>query len=568
MAGADAERRRLRVPVPARHGRAALRAGRRRRSPKASSAGRAASMRRSARTRRCSPTWCAACSKTAPTPRSSTASPTPRCRSTSWSPIRSTTVERIAARKRRERARRAASGDRAAARDLRRRAPQLERPRPCRTKTRRCCGRLAPTRCNGQRARCWRRATRHRGSGDGDGVRLHGVGSDARCATRPTATTSSATCVEATPPTSSAPLASAAERAAPAGRRRRRPSAPRCSSAPPTACEARHAGAARPARARGRQDLLPTRIAEVREAVDFLRYYAAQARRDARRPRRIVPLGPVVCISPWNFPLAIFTGQVAAALAAGNPVLAKPAEQTPLIAAEAVRLPARRRRSAPARCSCCPAAAKRSAPRSSPTRASGVMFTGSTDVARLLQRALADRARRRRPSRSPLIAETGGQNAMIVDSSALAEQVVADVVASAFDSAGQRCSALRVLCLQDDVADRVARDAEGRDGESSARRDRAPRRRRRAGDRRRGARRDRAPHRGDARARPPRAPGRCATTPARRAHGTFVAPTLIEIDRLAELEREVFGPVLHVLRYRRARTRRADRADQRAPATA
>ncbi|HBD37324.1 MAG TPA: trifunctional transcriptional regulator/proline dehydrogenase/L-glutamate gamma-semialdehyde dehydrogenase, partial [Cupriavidus sp.] len=194
-------------------------------------------------------------------------------------------------------------------------------------------------------------------------------------------------------------------------------------------------------------------IAEVREAVDFLRYYAVQVRasfsNDTHRP-----LGPVVCISPWNFPLAIFTGQVAAALAAGNPVLAKPAEQTPLIAAAAVRL---------LRDAGVPAAAVQLLPGRGETvgaalvgdaRVKGVMFTGSTEVARLLQRNVASRLDAAgRPI--PLIAETGGQNAMIVDSSALAEQVVGDVVTSAFDSAGQRCSALRVLCLQEDVADRI-----------------------------------------------------------------------------------------------------------------
>ena len=161
------------------------------------------------------------------------------------------------------------------------------------------------------------------------------------------------------------------------------------------------------------------------------------------------------CISPWNFPLAIFTGQVAAALAAGNPVLAKPAEQTPLIAAAGGASCCSRPACRAARCSSCPGAARPSARRWSPiARIAGVMFTGSTEVARLMQTQLADAPDAHgRPM--PLIAETGGQNAMIVDSSALPEQVVSDAVASAFDSAGQRCSALRVLCLQEDVADRV-----------------------------------------------------------------------------------------------------------------
>ncbi len=161
----------------------------------------------------------------------------------------------------------------------------------------------------------------------------------------------------------------------------------------------------------------------------------------------VAALGPVVAISPWNFPLAIFVGEVSAALAAGNPVLAKPAEQTPLIAHEAVRLLHR---------AGVPRAALQFLPGRGETvgaalvadpRIAGVIFTGSTDVARLIHRQLAAR-----DDDPVLIAETGGQNAMIVDSSALPEQVVADVLASAFDSAGQRCSALRVLCVQDDVA--------------------------------------------------------------------------------------------------------------------
>ncbi|RYY84802.1 MAG: aldehyde dehydrogenase family protein, partial [Comamonadaceae bacterium] len=194
-------------------------------------------------------------------------------------------------------------------------------------------------------------------------------------------------------------------------------------------------------------------IAEVREAIDFLRFYAAQARASLATDSH-QPLGPVVCISPWNFPLAIFVGQIAAALAAGNPVLAKPAEQTPLIAAEAVRV---------LHAAGIPMAALQLLPGDGATvgaglvadpRVQAVMFTGSTDVARLIQKTLAGRVGAH-GAPVPLIAETGGQNAMIVDSSALVEQVVADVIGSAFDSAGQRCSALRVLCVQDDVADRV-----------------------------------------------------------------------------------------------------------------
>ena len=284
-------------------------------------------------------------------------------------------------------------------------------------------------------------------------------------------------------------------------------------------------------------------IAEVREAVDFLRYYAVQARALGANAR---PLGPVVCISPWNFPLAIFTGQVAAALVAGNPVLAKPAEETPLIAAEAVRL---------LHAAGIPADALQLLPGDGAIGAAlvgasetaGVMFTGSTEVARLIQRQLAGRlSNDGKPI--PLIAETGGQNAMIVDSSALAEQVVADVVASAFDSAGQRCSALRILCLQEEIADRTLAMLKGALAEL------------RIGNTERLAidigpvitaeakagiekhietMRTRG-HRVEQQALPPEA-----------GHGTFVAPTIIELAGIADLEREVFGPVLHVIRYAR-----------------
>ena len=285
-------------------------------------------------------------------------------------------------------------------------------------------------------------------------------------------------------------------------------------------------------------------VTEVREAIDFLRYYAAQAR--ATFGPRQAALGPVTCISPWNFPLAIFTGQVAAALVAGNPVLAKPAEETPLIAAEAVRL---------LHAAGVPADALQLLPGDGAIGAAlvaapetmAVMFTGSTEVARLIQRTLATRlSPAGRPI--PLIAETGGQNAMIVDSSALAEQVVADVLASAFDSAGQRCSALRILCLQEDVADRTLEMLRGALAElrvgptdrlaadigpviTAAARDQLEGHV--ATMRARGHRVERVPLGPDT------------------AHGTFVAPTIIEIARIADVEREVFGPVLHVLRWRR-----------------
>ncbi len=196
---------------------------------------------------------------------------------------------------------------------------------------------------------------------------------------------------------------------------------------------------------------LSNAVAEVREAVDFLRYYAARSRDGFAADAS--PARPGRVHQPWNFPLAIFTGQVAAALAAGNPVLAKPAEETPLIAARAVAL--LHAAGVPADVlQLLPGGGEVGARLVADARVRGVMFTGSTDVARLIQRQLAGRLN---PDGGPvpLIAETGGQNALVVDSSALAEQVVADVLVSAFDSAGQRCSALRVLCLQDDVADRV-----------------------------------------------------------------------------------------------------------------
>ena len=299
---------------------------------------------------------------------------------------------------------------------------------------------------------------------------------------------------------------------------------------------------------------LANAIAEVREAVDFLRYYAAQVRaafsNDTHRP-----LGPVVCISPWNFPLAIFIGQIAAALAAGNTVLAKPAEQTPLIAAQAVEilhaagLP-------PGVLQLLPGAGDTvGAALVADARVQGVLFTGSTQVARILQRAIAGRLDAfGHPV--PLIAETGGQNAMVVDSSALVEQVVNDVVASAFDSAGQRCSALRVLCVQSDIAGRTIEMLQGAMAECTMGNpehlcvDIGPVIDREA--------QESLERHIDAM----RAKGRRVFQVARghsgegavaddASLGTFVSPTLIEIEHMDELTREVFGPVLHVLRYER-----------------
>jgi RHH-type proline utilization regulon transcriptional repressor/proline dehydrogenase/delta 1-pyrroline-5-carboxylate dehydrogenase len=290
---------------------------------------------------------------------------------------------------------------------------------------------------------------------------------------------------------------------------------------------------------------LPNAIAEVREAVDFLRYYAAQV----HSTQNMLALGPVTCISPWNFPLAIFTGQVAAALAAGNVVLAKPAEQTPLIAHRAVELfhqagiPKGALQYLPGRGEVIGAALCGDA------RVRGVIFTGSTEVAQLINKTLAHRSVVESCD-IPLIAETGGQNALIVDSSALPEQVVQDALSSAFDSAGQRCSALRVLFLQDEIADKTIRmlkgamqelrvgipdrlstdigpviDAEARDKLMA--------------------------HIG--RLKPSAKSSFSLELPAGlAAHGTFVPPTMMEIGSLSELTQEVFGPVLHVIRYQRA----------------
>ena len=285
-------------------------------------------------------------------------------------------------------------------------------------------------------------------------------------------------------------------------------------------------------------------IGEVREAIDFLRYYAAQARRTLGPSH--APLGAVVCISPWNFPLAIFTGQVAAALVAGNSVVAKPAEETPLIAFESVRI--LHEAGVPrAALQFVPGDGALGAALVGAAETAGVMFTGSTDVARLIQGQLAARlSASGKPI--PLIAETGGQNAMIVDSSALAEQVVGDVIASAFDSAGQRCSALRVLCLQEEIADRTLHMLKGALQELSI------------GQTDRlsvdvgpvitsQAKTNIEQHIDSMRAI------ECKVEqlplPDAAEKGTFVAPTIIELKRLSDLTREVFGPVLHVIRYRR-----------------
>ena len=277
-------------------------------------------------------------------------------------------------------------------------------------------------------------------------------------------------------------------------------------------------------------------VGEVREAVDFLRYYANEAERlaDAGGPR-----GVIACISPWNFPLAIFTGQISAALAAGNAVIAKPAEQTPLIAARAVGLMHE---------AGVPAAAVQLLPGggaavggrlSSDPRISGLCFTGSTATARAINRAVAERV----APDAPLIAETGGLNAMIVDSTALPEQAVQDILASAFQSAGQRCSALRMLYVQTDVEDRVLEMLFGAMDEL------------RIGDPWAlstdvgpvidAAAKDAI----DAHCARLEARGRLLKTLAPPAEGLFVPPAVFRLTGIEELEAEVFGPVLHVAAF-------------------
>ena len=290
---------------------------------------------------------------------------------------------------------------------------------------------------------------------------------------------------------------------------------------------------------------LPNAIGDVREAVDFLRYYGAQISHEFANATH-KPLGLVVCISPWNFPVAIFSGQLAAALAAGNVVIAKPAEETPLIGVRAVEL--LHRAGVPAGAlQLLPGDGSVGAALTAHADVAGVMFTGSTEVARLIAASLAARlGADGKPI--PLIAETGGQNALIVDSSALAEQVVGDVLASAFDSAGQRCSALRVLCLQDDIADRTLHMLKSAMRELKV----GP------------------PDRLSCDVGPVisvealaglqrhveemRAKGfvvHAEPLGADCADGFFLAPTLIEINNVRDLAREVFGPVLHVLRFKR-----------------
>ena len=297
-------------------------------------------------------------------------------------------------------------------------------------------------------------------------------------------------------------------------------------------------------------------ISEVREAVDFLRYYAQQAEHDFGQGLKmpgptgesnelwLQGRGVFVCISPWNFPLAIFTGQVAAALAAGNAVLAKPAEQTSIIGARAVQLmhqagvPGGVLNFIPGRGSVVGRTAI------ADPRVAGVCFTGSNETARTIQRTLAERDS---GPIATLIAETGGQNAMLVDSSALPEQVVLDVVASSFNSAGQRCSALRVLFVQEDIAERTLEVLKGymqqlRIGDPALLETDI------------GPVIDKAAKEGlDAHRAWIKTQGTVVhelPLPAECAHGTFVSPLAVEIPSLDVLKGEVFGPVLHIVRWK------------------
>jgi RHH-type proline utilization regulon transcriptional repressor/proline dehydrogenase/delta 1-pyrroline-5-carboxylate dehydrogenase len=294
-------------------------------------------------------------------------------------------------------------------------------------------------------------------------------------------------------------------------------------------------------------------LAELREAIDYCRYYAAQARRHLaphdmpgptgeKNTLRYRGRGVFVCISPWNFPLAIFLGQVTAALAAGNAVVAKPAEQTPLIAAQAIALlieagvPASTLHFAPG-------GGEAGAALVADPRTAGVAFTGSTEVGLLINRTLAAKT----GPIVPLIAETGGINAIIVDATALPEQVVDDVVVSAFRSAGQRCSALRLLCLQDDIAAPMLDMLVGATAELKVGDPRqvdthvgpvidADAKEKLEGWIARMHSAGRVRYRWDRGPLPPT--------------GTYVAPAIIELGGARDLKEEIFGPVLHVVRWR------------------
>ena len=282
-------------------------------------------------------------------------------------------------------------------------------------------------------------------------------------------------------------------------------------------------------------------VAEVREAVDFCRYYANEA--ENTLPKDAKAVGAIVAISPWNFPLAIFTGEVVSALAAGNTVIAKPAEQTSLIATYAVSLMHQAGIPTSALQLVLGAGDVGSA-LTGDTRIGGVIFTGSTEVARLINKALS-----KRDDNPILIAETGGQNAMIVDSTALPEQVCLDVLNSAFDSAGQRCSALRILCVQEDVADKMINIIKGAMDELVVGKpiqlttDIGP-----VIDAE--AQQNLLAHINKMKGVAKAYHEIKTAADVDDNNSTFVRPILFELNNLNELQREVFGPVLHVVRYR------------------
>ncbi|MFO1186140.1 MAG: bifunctional proline dehydrogenase/L-glutamate gamma-semialdehyde dehydrogenase PutA [Alphaproteobacteria bacterium] len=293
---------------------------------------------------------------------------------------------------------------------------------------------------------------------------------------------------------------------------------------------------------------------ELREAADFLRYYAARARKEfapevlqgptgEKNTLQLEGRGVFAAISPWNFPLAIFTGQIAAALAAGNAVVAKPAEQTPLVGAAAVRL--LHQAGVPAGAlALLPGDGKVGARMIADARLAGVAFTGSTATAALIRKALAGKP----GPIVPFVAETGGINAMIVDSTAVPEQAVGDCVTSAFDSAGQRCSAARLLLVQDDIADKLIHMLAGAMDELQI-----------------GDPMDLATDVGPvidedahamlsghiARLKRSAKLVRELKLPEGLAPGNFIAPCAFEVERIEDLTEEIFGPVLHIVRFRR-----------------
>ena len=285
-------------------------------------------------------------------------------------------------------------------------------------------------------------------------------------------------------------------------------------------------------------------VSELREAVDFLRYYSQQAIQSAEDySEKLQGTGVFLCISPWNFPLAIFTGQIAAALITGNTVIAKPAEQTPFIANFTVELFKRAGVPSDVLHLLLGNGSRIGQKLLTDARLSGVAFTGSTDTALKINRQLAERA----GDPIPFIAETGGQNCMLVDSTALPEQIVDDVITSAFTSAGQRCSALRVLFLQDEIADKVLTMLSGAmacvkvGNPSQLSTDVGP-----VIDK---VAQNRLQQHIENMTREAKLIGSVPLGNECEV-GSFIAPHVFEINSLSQLDSEVFGPILHVIRYR------------------